>query len=213
MAFPPSPSVQGFQQPFPTETPKKSPKPTRTPIPTLPPIALCHPDPSFPPFASPTPRPTATAIPTSTSMPSGMINVPTGFFSVQVDGRCGSREYSDAFFGTFIDGNNTEGRVYIKHDASNLYVCMVGALGTYADRFASVYLDTDNRRGSMPYPDDVSLRVGIISGVLSSLAGAGSPGTYLPSQFPGWTAVSAASGQNDNGAQALTTDQVKFRIR
>jgi hypothetical protein len=207
LAIPMNPGAQAFQEPFPTPGPRR----TRFP-PT--------PTPTFFPFASPTPRlsptprpsPTAAILPTSTPGPAGIITIPTARNPVQLDGRCGFQEYSDAYVATFVDGNNTDGRVFIKHTDSTLFVCMVGAQGTYAARFASVYLDPDNRRESMPFPDDLSLRVGITDGILTGLSGGGFPGAYLPAQLSGWTAQSLNSGQGENGTQAISTDQAEFRI-
>jgi len=89
--------------------------------------------------------------------------------------------------------------VYLKHDNSYLYVCMVAAPGTPRDRFAGVYLDTKNDKASVAQADDDSLRVYITSNITKSLRGSGVPGGYVTATLPGWTAAASAnSGKGDS---------------
>ena len=40
---------------------------------------------------------------------------------------------------TFMYPTGFQAQVYLKHDANNLYVCLIGMLGGNAQRFAGVY--------------------------------------------------------------------------
>ncbi len=109
-----------------------------------------------------------------TSAPTaGPLQIPTGLAPSKIDGLCTADpvdgEWGDALAVQFNDyggpagGNVVTRTVYLKHDNTNLYVCMVGSLGFYPDRFASVYLDTLNTKQALAGPTDYALRVGILT--------------------------------------------------
>jgi hypothetical protein len=171
--------------PFKTKPPTETPFPTNTPtITPVPPTAtttpIFSPSPTPGVFPSPTPTPITTASP---------YTIPFGRSSVRIDGNCSSFEYFDALKVNFVDGNNTTGIVYLKHDQQNLFICMVGAQGSYASRFAAVYLDPDGRGEPFPSADELSLRIGITDGSMTTLRGGGSPGLYSFTTLQGWTAA------------------------
>lgn len=117
------------------------------------------------------------------------LTIPTSQTPVVLDGTCDTlSEYPDAAIQTFGDAFNIQGTVYLQHDADNLYVCVVGAAGTFADRFVSVYLDIDNGREPVAEADDFSLRVAINSGATQSKRGTGVYGGYVVLALPGWAA-------------------------
>ncbi len=106
-------------------------------------------------------------------------------------------EYADALALPYTDAFSTTRTVYVKHDNIKLYVCMVGAAGTFDARFASVYLDTFNSRLLVAGSTDYALRADIITGTLSSFKGTGVPNGYTPINLSGWTAATAGGpGQN-----------------
>ena len=123
-----------------------------------------------------------------------------------VDGSCDPQgEYADASFFDFPDAFQIVGHVYLKHDATHLYICLVAAAGQAAERFASVYLDTNNRREVFAEADDISLTAVIKSGALGSFQGTGAPNGYIPVALSGWTAATAW-GNADVAEYAIPLD-------
>lgn len=201
LLLPPS-SIQA-KPPKPTHPPTETPLPTATPAPPTPtqlPTSLPTSTPTSPPQI---PTPTATP----TSLP-GPLAIPAGRASITVDGHCNYFEYFDAAQVSFVDGNNTTGLVYLKHDNQYLYVCMAGAAGTYSQRFASVYLDPHNLRAAAPGTDDISLIVGITTGAMSSLQGNGS--YFVGSSLAGWSA--AAWTGYASSSSTTPGDWAEFKI-
>lgn len=129
------------------------------------------------------------------------ITIPNGSRSVKVDGNCSLKEYQDAVGLSFIDGNGTTGTVYLKTRGAYLYICMVGAVGSYPGRFASIYIDPDFGREAYPHSDDLSLRVGF-PGPTYSLQGADSPGAYQSVSLSGWNAATSVT----------TMDQAEYQV-
>lgn len=138
-------------------------------------------------FSQPVAAQSAVTIPTSTTVP-------------KIDGSCSvaNGEYGDAFSATFVDAFEQTGTILLKHDATNLYVCMVGAssINSTAGPFAAVYLDTDNGKESAAENDDLSLRVAIQTGANSAHRGDSSGGYTLDPTITDWNA-SATTGNAD----------------
>ena len=136
----------------------------------------------------------------------GVITILQGT-TVTTDGRCDpASEYGDAASYNFDDvsvtGGPVSGTVYLKHDSTYLYVCMRGPLGGFADRFASVYLDTTNDREGYAGPQDFALHVGIVTPTLSSYKGTGVANGYVATTINGWAAA-ATTGNNDVAEYAI----------
>ena len=136
----------------------------------------------------------------------GVVTIPLGT-AVKVDGLCDpASEYADAQSYNFDDvsptGGPVSGTVYLKYDGKFLYVCMRGSLGGFADRFASVYLDTTNDREGFAGPNDFALHVGILTPTLSSYKGTGVANGYVPTTIDGWMAT-ATTGNNDVAEYAI----------
>jgi uncharacterized repeat protein (TIGR01451 family) len=136
------------------------------------------------------------ALPGSSVQPQAMSVIPYSRAAAIIDGHC-TDDYGDAFSDTFTDVAGVKGTVYLKHDISYLYVCMVGAAGTLRDRFASVYLDTNDDKAAVAQADDYSLRVQIVDGTTSSWKGDGAGG-YVAATLPGWSAAASTSPNNDS---------------
>ncbi len=118
------------------------------------------------------------AAPAASNQPQGALTIPYDDIPVTLDGICdSSAEYSEAAAFLFND-TPISGTVFLKQDDANLYVCMEGSLGSYPQRFASVYLDTDNGQEDWAQADDYALRVDIITGTLSAWSGTGVPNGY-----------------------------------
>jgi uncharacterized repeat protein (TIGR01451 family) len=144
----------------------------------------------------------AVSVPLSPLQAQNVVTIPVGKTSVTVDGVC--REYSDGSASyTFTDVLGFTGRVYLKHDNANLYVCMEGAPGSFADRFARVYLDTDNGREAIAEGDDYALQVGILTPTLSSYKGTGAAGVYTPTLLSGWTAATVHSPNGESAEYSI----------
>ncbi|MEJ5312258.1 MAG: Ig-like domain-containing protein [Anaerolineae bacterium] len=146
--------------------------------------------------AGPTGRTVASLVPgegqpVSPSHTQDTIIIPQDDNSVTLDGVCDvSAEYSKALAFQFTDAT-ISGTVYLKQEATHLFVCMEGVLGTDPRRFTSVYLDTDNGREKWAEGDDYSLRVDIITGTESSWVGTGVANGYTATTLADWTAVTA----------------------
>jgi hypothetical protein len=142
----------------------------------------------------------------------GPLQIPVGLAPGKIDGFCSTDpaggEWTDALAVQFNDYGGPAGgpvvsrTVYLKHDNNNLYVCMVGSLGSYADRFARVYLDTLNTKQALAGPTDYALQIGIVTPTLSSYKGTGVTNGYTPITLNGWTAA-ASTGNNDTAEYAI----------
>jgi len=141
--------------------------------------------------------------------PTQPITIPFTGAAVKLDGLCDlNGEYGNAFIGTVIYPTGGGGKVYLMHDNTNLYVCLLGATGKFNDRFASVYLDPNDSRDKFAQKDDDALRVDIISNTLHSLVGTGVANGYIPATIPGWNAVAHAGVS----ATALVGDSAEWSI-
>jgi hypothetical protein len=145
----------------------------------------------------------ADSSPTSAlTAPQARIVIPLGA-TAKPDGRCDPRaEYGDAATFSFTDAFGVVGTVYLKHDGTNLYVCMMGAAGSFGQRFARVYLDSDNGRETYAEADDYAFQADFASGGRSSYKGTGVPNGYTPISLPGWSA-GTATGNADIAEYAL----------
>ncbi|MEZ4617125.1 MAG: DUF11 domain-containing protein [Caldilineaceae bacterium] len=131
------------------------------------------------------------------------VTIPTTQSPPTIDGQCDvpKGEYGVAFTDTFTDVFGT-GTVYISHDATNLYVCMRGSVGTFDQRFGAVYLDTDNAKESFAEADDLGLHVNIVDGATNAQRG-NSNGDYTPDpSVTGWSAA----------ATTANADQAEWQI-
>src|SRR4051812_26182673 len=77
---------------------------------------------------------------TTATPPRPGLVIPLGQSIQQLDGTCNANKYSDAIARPFDDAGGS-GIVYMKHDGTNLYVCVQAKPGTRTDRFETVYLD------------------------------------------------------------------------
>ncbi len=192
-------------RPSPTPTTMLTASPTSPLTPTLTPTPFIFFPTNTPrPTRTPRPTPTPTPTPVPTAFPGGLdpqVIIPEGS-APRMDGICSPFEYRDARAESFVDGNNTTGTVYLKHDRNRLYVCMSGALGSDPDRFVGVYLDPDHGKEAYPHGDELSLRINLISSSTWALRGADAPGAYTAASIPGWTAI----------ATATTLDQAEYSI-
>jgi len=125
------------------------------------------------------------------AVPAQPITIPLSNSAIKLDGLCDvNDEYGNAYIGTVIYATGGGGKVYLQHDNSNLYVCLLGLAGKFNDRFASVYLDPNNSRDKFAQKDDDALRVDInISSTMHSLVGTGVANGYIPAVIPGWKGV------------------------
>jgi hypothetical protein len=131
----------------------------------------------------------------SSLRPTAPFTIPLGTAPSKIDGFCDPTEWGDARSVQFQDydpagGGTITRTVYLKHDNTNLYVCMDGSPGVYPDRFASVYLDSLDTKQALAGSADYALHVGIVTPTLSSFKGTG-VGNYTPVTFPpgSWTAA------------------------
>ncbi len=117
----------------------------------------------------------------------GGLVIPRTQQAVTLDGNC--NEYGDALVESYADASNSTGKVYLKHDGEQLYVCVAAAPGKLENRFESVYLDPqgDGSTYEFAQKDDYSLRVEIPTSNRSTLVGSGVANGYTPA--PAFDAV------------------------
>lgn len=138
------------------------------------------------------------------------VTIPLSAQTPTVDGQCfsnlppaGAWEYQDAYTATFVGLSGGTGNIYVKQTASTLYVCLATPLRSAVaapspDRFARVYLDTDNGREVEAESEDLGLQVTIVGGSNSSLRG-DSAGGYAPdATVTGWSGASCEQGKACN---------------
>lgn len=122
------------------------------------------------------------------------VAIPQGSGQTNLDGSCS--DFGDALVQQFDDVGGAVRKVYLKHDGTFLYVCMEAARGTYADRFASVYLDPQGNGASTPFADkdDYSLRQRVDNADI------------VPPTFGTFNGTGVANGYVANAALAGTWD-------
>ncbi len=139
----------------------------------------------------------------------GTVTIPTVQAPPTIDGQCDQPkgEYGIAFTAAFTDVFGS-GTVYLSHDATNLYVCMTGSVGTLNQRFAAVYLDPNNSKAAFAQAEDLGLRVNISDSVNSAVRGTGS-GNYTPDpSITGWSAK-ATTANADQAEWQIPLDLVQ----
>jgi len=140
------------------------------------------------------------------------IGIPFSQLPSDVDGVCDlPGEYGDARVFNFMDANQFQGQVFVKHNGELLYVCMVGAPGTLKERFASLYLDRDNAAEKVAEADDYALRNEILTNARVSLRGTGVPNGYQPFELGNWWAV-ATSGERDMAEFGILLSDVSLEL-
>jgi hypothetical protein len=138
------------------------------------------------------------------------MTIPIGTAPSKLDGFCDLAEWVDAKSVEFQDydpasGGTVTKTVYLKHDNTRLYVCLAGSPGSFADRFASVYLDTLDTKKAYAGPTDYALKVPILTPTLQeSLKGTGVPNGYTLVTLPpgSWTAA-ATFGNADEAEYSI----------
>lgn len=128
--------------------------------------------------------------------------IPDGSGQVNVDGSCA--DFADALSLPFDDVGGAISKVYLKHDGTFLYVCIQAAPGTFADRFASVYLDPQGDGAGVTFAqkDDYSLRwradnEDINLDTFGTFAGNGAANGYTRTDaFDGTWSAQASAGPN-----------------
>jgi hypothetical protein len=128
--------------------------------------------------------------------PLSIPELPIGVPAPIIDGNCSANEWGFALSESFTDANGISGTVRLLHDTNNLYICMTGEKGSFASRFASVYLDTDNNQSPFADANDYALHINIVTGTTSSYAGTGVVNGYTPITLTGWSAASTFSGSD-----------------
>ncbi|MFL5801298.1 MAG: hypothetical protein ACJ8CR_06110 [Roseiflexaceae bacterium] len=118
----------------------------------------------------------------------GPLTIPLSQQAPKIDGKC--TEYADAVTQTFDDGGGAQGTVFLKHNGTNLYVCMRGKPGTFKERFGSLYLDPQGDGAGYQFakPDDYALRINIPGTTKKSYHGTGVANGYVldPSLDTSW---------------------------
>ena len=89
-----------------------------------------------------------------------------------------------------VDGRPT---AFGLEDNDALVAKLRGAAGQLKSRFASVYLDTNNKGEAVAQTDDLALHAGISDGTTSGFRGSGVPNGYVPAVLPGWSAATSAA--------------------
>lgn len=120
------------------------------------------------------------------------ITIPYARLAVNIDGNCDSKEYADVTPYTFVDGLEFQGLVYLKQDTDRLYVCLYGRAGSFANRFASVYLDTNNGQEKIAQIDDLAVQVRYADNATSNAVGTGAGG-YTSTVITGWEAKTSGN--------------------
>lgn len=134
---------------------------------------------------------------------SPVLDIPIG--QAAVDGECA--EYGSAAKETITYPDGSTATVYLQHDGSNLFVCLDAPSGTYADRFASLYLDPQGDGAGYVFAqkDDYGLWVEDIPGVLRRTV----TGTGIAN---GWVGSAAYNGYWDGVATVVADrDIVEWR--
>ena len=119
------------------------------------------------------------------------VTIPFSQTAPKVDGFCSPNEYGNAATFKFSDASAVSGTVSLQQDSTALYVCVQGAIGKFAERFFSVYLDTNNARESIAQNDDLALHVALSGSVTSAYRGTGVTNGYTPTVISGWTAATS----------------------
>lgn len=153
--------------------------------------------------------PTARLAPSPLTIPGAL----AGSKSPTVDGACDKTEYSGGLFVTFTDGpaGKGTGDVYLVHDDTNLYMCIISPVGTFATRFDSLYLDPTGDGSGFAQPDDFSLRLDFNKGKSTFIGNGAANGWQDVSQADnGLWSGSALTGNFDVAEYALPLANFKL---
>ena len=130
------------------------------------------------------------------------ITIPYARLAVKIDGNCDQNEYADVTPYDFVDGLGFPGKVYLKQDQDQLYVCLYGRAGSFANRFAAVYLDTNNGQESLAQANDAAFQVRYADKVTSAAVGTGLGG-YTPTVVTGWQAQTSGNVDIETAEYAI----------
>ena len=148
--------------------------------------------------------------------PPTAVTIPDDKTGVKIDGICDLKnEYANAATLSYVDAISVNtpqtGTIYLKHDTDNIYICIQGSVGRFSSRFFGVYLDTNNGREQLPQKDDLSLRITMAQGVISSYQGTGDPAAapYIPVNLSaGLWEAKATVGKNDTAEYRIARDLI-----
>ncbi len=90
-----------------------------------------------------------------------------------IDGDCS--DFSDVAPQTFTDADGATSQVFFKFNDAQLYACMKGPVGAFAERFGALYLDPqgDGSTYTFSQKDDYGLNVSVLKGTLTTRNGTG----------------------------------------
>lgn len=127
----------------------------------------------------------------------GRLTIPSSKVTPKLDGVCD--DYADGVQKPFHDGGGKTGTVFLKHDGTDLYVCMRANPGAFQERFGSLYLDPQGDGSGYVFAqkDDYALRVNIPGTNKSSFNGTGVANGYTPNAvIPAfWDGVSTTNAE------------------
>lgn len=132
--------------------------------------------------------------------PPSAVQLPEVTGAIKLDANC-EGEYAQAASFSYIDRLGAQGRVYLQHDAANLYICINAPLGRDANRFFGLYFDTDRGQEKYPEAEDLALEVAVQSGTQTTLIGTGEPSVpYKPApELDGlWQSITSGIGNTDS---------------
>lgn len=136
----------------------------------------------------------AAPVPPAATGPLGSATIPVGK-AITLDGACD--DFGDALAQTFSDAEGSTSSVLLKHDGTNLYVCMKMKPGSFKDRFASLYLDPQGDGAGYEFAakTDYSLRLNILDSARSSYNGTDVANGYVvaPAIDPLWDGKTSTS--------------------
>ncbi len=138
-----------------------------------------------------------TAAPPTTAA-DGVLNIPLSTIKTSIDGSCS--EYADVTPQTYTDAAG-DAKVYLIHDGTYLYVCVVASPGSNKERFESLYLDPNGDGTSYTFAakDDYALHVALSDSANSTYNGSTIANGYVvnTSRAGVWDGVSTANANGD----------------
>jgi uncharacterized repeat protein (TIGR01451 family) len=141
-----------------------------------------------------------------------ILDIPQVQAAPKIDASCS--DYSLAFATSFLDGNGKTGTVYTMFLQGILYVCMQAQPGTFANRFARLYLDPQADGSSYVFANkqDFALQLDLNGTGRSSYRGTDvSNGWTLDASLDAfWTGLAASSKTADTAEWAVETGRFFF---
>jgi uncharacterized repeat protein (TIGR01451 family) len=132
----------------------------------------------------------------------------------QIDGKC--TEYTDTVGQPFDDGGGKKGTVFLKHDGTDLYVCMQAQPGTFTERFGSLYLDPQGDGAGYEFAkeDDYALRVNIPGTTRKSFHGTGVANGYVADSSVDafWTGAATTGPEGDTVEWQVSLGRFKLGL-